>query len=591
MLPIHESYRHYRADKGVRKSVARLLKSLPPGHLAGLESVVLTNSRAVRKGRTGRVAGRKYKARECLGFYNPASSTSGPWIELIVDNIIPPEIPWYMRWSFLYDMLLSKTLFHEVGHHLDDTIGSPARNGEKAADKWADVLRARYFRTHHRLFLWILRMVTERFRAGRMTPALLLTLVFTMSAHAATWSYDVRETAPGRLAITARIPGGHLRIIPGMERYTSNVRVGSKQVARKGDHWIAPSCGELCLVQWDFDLNAAAAASRDLELARDLGDAIEAPPGTWLLRPEEEPDRVRLHVTAANGRRFVSGMPLAGDDFLSREFPRDVYSAFGRIEVVRIGAAELAIIRNGHALDSSLLRKWVTNAQRSIETYYGRFPVEHLLLLVRIGRGRGIDSGTAMGGGGAAIAIAAGDETPASDFESDWQLTHEMTHLTFPSVAREHHWIEEGIATYVEPIARVQAGLYSPAELWAELEEGLPKGLPQAGDRGLDHTHTWGRTYWGGALYCFLADVEIRKETANRFGLQDALGAIMRNGGTIDQEWELERTLTIGDTATGTHVLLNLYRAMADDPHPVDVTKILKTLDDATRHAIESPQK
>ena len=37
-------------------------------------------------------------------------------------------------------------------------------------------------------------------------------------------------------------------------------------------------------------------------------------------------------------------------------------------------------------------------------------------------------------------------------------LTHEMVHLAFPSVDDKHHWIEEGIATYVEPIARIQAG-------------------------------------------------------------------------------------------------------------------------------------
>ena len=37
-------------------------------------------------------------------------------------------------------------------------------------------------------------------------------------------------------------------------------------------------------------------------------------------------------------------------------------------------------------------------------------------------------------------------------------MTHEMVHLAFPSVAREHHWIEEGITTYVEPIARAETG-------------------------------------------------------------------------------------------------------------------------------------
>jgi hypothetical protein len=38
---------------------------------------------------------------------------------------------------------------------------------------------------------------------------------------------------------------------------------------------------------------------------------------------------------------------------------------------------------------------------------------------------------------------------------------------------------------------------------------GMPQGEPQRGDRGLDGTHTWGRTYWGGAMFCLLTDVEI----------------------------------------------------------------------------------
>ena len=44
----------------------------------------------------------------------------------------------------------------------------------------------------------------------------------------------------------------------------------------------------------------------------------------------------------------------------------------------------------------------------------------------------------------------------------------------------------------------------------------------QGGGFGLDNTHTWGRTYWGGAMFCLLADVEIRRRTHNRRGLQDA---------------------------------------------------------------------
>src|SRR2546429_7831902 len=93
------------------------------------------------------------------------------------------------------------------------------------------------------------------------------------------------------------------------------------------------------------------------------------------------------------------------------------------------------------------------------------------------------------------------------------------------------------MATYVEGVARVQAGNRSEADVWAEEIRQMPRGMPQADDRGLDHTHTWGRTYWGGAMFCLLADVEIRTQTHNRFGLQDALRAVARESGGLRAGW------------------------------------------------------
>ncbi len=66
-----------------------------------------------------------------------------------------------------------------------------------------------------------------------------------------------------------------------------------------------------------------------------------------------------------------------------------------------------------------------------------------------------------------------------------------MVHYAFPSMLEEHHWIEEGIATYVEPIARLKAGEIGAVEVWGDLVEGPPYGLPGPGDEGLDHTQTW----------------------------------------------------------------------------------------------------
>jgi hypothetical protein len=192
--------------------------------------------------------------------------------------------------------------------------------------------------------------------------------------------------------------------------------------------------------------------------------------------------------------------------------------------------------------------------------------------------GSGVRHGQTFGYDGGLIKIRVGAQTDASGLANDWMLTHEMVHLSFPSISEEHHWIEEGIAVYVEPIARIQAKQMSAEGMWADLVRDMPKGLPQTGDEGLDHTHTWGRTYWGGALFCFLADVEIRKQTRNKKGLQDALRGILDAGGNITHDWELSEALKIGDRATGTTVLRDLYAKWKDQAVQVDLASLWRDL-------------
>ena len=232
---------------------------------------------------------------------------------------------------------------------------------------------------------------------------------------------------------------------------------------------------------------------------------------------------------------------------------------------------------NFKASQTDLLH-WVQSASEAIATYYGRYPIPRVAIRIIPFAGSGVRHGQTFGYDGGFIKIRVGTETPAAELAEDWMLTHEMVHLSFPSVAEQHHWIEEGLATYVEPIARIQAKQMDAPQMWADLARDMPKGVPQHSDKGLDHTHTWASTYWGGALFCFLADVEIRRQTQNQKGLQDALRGILNAGGDIRQDWNLEDTLKAGDRATGTLVLTTLYANMKDQPMDVDLAELWKQL-------------
>lgn len=221
---------------------------------------------------------------------------------------------------------------------------------------------------------------------------------------------------------------------------------------------------------------------------------------------------------------------------------------------------------------------WVRRASDAVCTYYGKFPVPHLSLDVRVRGGPGVHGGVTYPTSGGSINISLGVATTVAQLNDDWMLTHEMIHLAFPSMAENHHWIEEGISVYVEPVARVQAGQLSAARMWHDVARDMPQGEPEAGDQGLDRTPTWGRTYWGGAMFCLIADVRIREQTHNQKGLQDALRGILAAGGNITQDWDIKRALAVGDKATGTTLLTDLYGEMRDKPDPVDLAGLWKQL-------------
>ena len=222
---------------------------------------------------------------------------------------------------------------------------------------------------------------------------------------------------------------------------------------------------------------------------------------------------------------------------------------------------------------------WIDTARRAVTGYYGRYPVPSVDVEVDSKPGSRGPSGTTYGDeDGALIKLELGRDMGNDDLQGSWVMTHEMVHLAFPRAGDNQHWSEEGQATYIEPIARAQIGDLSVDYLWQETIEGVPKGLPADDDQGLDHTATWGRTYWGGCLFYLVADVEIRERTHNKHGLQDALRAVVAAGGNVTTAWTLEKDFALGDKAVGVPVLEDLYAQWKDKPVQVDLPALWKKL-------------
>ncbi len=372
-------------------------------------------------------------------------------------------------------------------------------------------------------------------------------------------------------------------------------------VANEGT-WAVPCGAAGCRVRYQFALREAALALDDVDTAIASGDVVVAPPSTWLLHPDAPrgAGRFRFHGAPAPASAPAPSPParlpvgfLAGtlpspdgaaDTFEASTEGMDAssFAVFGGFLPATVASGtsrvDVAVAPWGLGPAESDVVACVQSAVDGIAAYLGRFPAPHTLVIVMSGKA-GPNRGETLGDGGPAVLVRIGAGVTAAALREDWVLTHELLHVSLPTVSRQHVWFSEGVPSYVEPIVRARAGILAPEKFGGDLASTwLPQGQPEAGDEGLERTHTWGRTYWGGALFCLIADVTIRERTGNTRSFDDVLRAVSRSGADVETHWELDRWLDEGDRATGTRVLHDLYREMALAPKAVDLAALWSTL-------------
>jgi hypothetical protein len=434
--------------------------------------------------------------------------------------------------------------------------------------------------------------------SARATAAAGATVAVAEGAGPSVIRYEVEALRDGaELRVSAELPptaGAELRLAAGFSDFARDVSVedgsGRGPAAFDGDRLELPSCARApCRVEYRFLLDEAARGRRRRGEAISHSGAWLAPPSIWLLRPAAARDDARfsLHVRTSGELRFVSGLPRAGaaDTYAGPLWALEdaPYSGFGRFDERRLeiggSAVDLAVAPGERALSTDALAAWVSRSASGVSAYLGGLPVPRVLVIVLPGGGRRpVGYGSTMGNGGASIMVSIAGACAEADLREDWVLVHEMVHLALPNLPRRHRWVEEGLSTYVEPVIRARLGLIEPAERWAELVRSLPKGQPRPGDSGLDLTRSWGSTYWGGALFWLLADLEIRERSGNRLGLEDAVRGIVAAGGSIAVSWDLERLLRAGDAALGLDVLGRLHTRMGSSPWGVDLDALWRRL-------------
>jgi hypothetical protein len=149
---IREAYKNWSPPVHAARAVDRLLNGIPKKRLSGLESVVITNSANLSHGeRKGKMKsrGRKVRMVRCGGFYYEKWKGEPAWIQLLLDNMLEQWPTWMLRVPFFRDLAFSKTLFHELGHHIHATQAPQHKEPEDVAEDWRDKLTGYYFRRQY----------------------------------------------------------------------------------------------------------------------------------------------------------------------------------------------------------------------------------------------------------------------------------------------------------------------------------------------------------------------------------------------------------------------------------------------------------
>jgi hypothetical protein len=313
-----------------------------------------------------------------------------------------------------------------------------------------------------------------------------------------------------------------------------------------------------------YDLGAFAAAEDDMGSAMPYGGGVLVTPAFLLPLPEtDSAATLRFRVTFADGGAVHTALQPDADGRYAVPLLRiDEVGPLLLGEVTTVSLVddpELTLaLPPGTALSPEIMTAWVDAVAQSNRRFWGRSPARHgLAILIPSPRG-GVPFGRVLSLGGSVVTVLVGKGATARDLYDDWVLVHEFLHLGSPMMRDSGPWLNEGIATFYEPVLRARAGWKSEDEVWREWISQMPRGIPAMTDVGLSNAGRGG-IYWGGAVFVLMAEMELLQVSHGKYGFSDCLRQVLADGGDATTKWwPTARLLQSCDKAVGGDVLSQL---------------------------------
>ncbi len=228
--------------------------------------------------------------------------------------------------------------------------------------------------------------------------------------------------------------------------------------------------------------------------------------------------------------------------------------------------------------------QWIRRAAHSVTTLYGRFPVESVQVIVATtSRGRGpVPWAYVSRGGGAGVHLFIDPDRSPQEFDRDWSVTHEMSHLFLPYVVARDAWLFEGLPTYLQNVLMVRGGAIDPRgrleppdhRIPARCPRGTGLSLAQAGER-IAIRGNYLRVYWAGAAMMFDADLRLREITQGGQSLDTAFAGLADCCLAPERRWSADELVATLDRISGTTVFGDVMREQFESSDFPDFKRVL----------------
>jgi hypothetical protein len=276
------------------------------------------------------------------------------------------------------------------------------------------------------------------------------------------------------------------------------------------------------------------------------------------------------------------------------------HAAIAQDETLAAGGSQLQIHWQAEFSEDERdkLKQWLRHAADGAATLYGELPRDPIRILVERSENSAepVIYGQVLRQQPQGIQFWVNPTFALEAFLQDWTAVHEFVHLYIPYPGDADIWLSEGLATYYQNILRARTGVLSQKQAWQKLYNGFMRGqadtrystlsLTELSPR-LRETRSFMRVYWAGTAYFLEADMQLRKDTANKMSLdvviRDYVDCCLAEG--LSNGLELVQAFDRLSDSRIFSTLYQRYRKLYQQPDPLPILSQLgiRVSDDTVR--------